>query len=61
MIRIDGYIIARTRKDVACFICKDIIYEGAVRYRRRSLSLCVKCAACWQSEGGRLGNISRHK
>lgn len=53
------YRFARTRKDCNCFVCGDFIRRGQFRYADGLLSLCGRCATCWEKEGGRLGDISR--
>lgn len=58
---LDSYRLAKTRKDCSCFVCGESIHKGTLRYANGMLSLCVKCADCWEREGGALGDISRHK
>lgn len=58
---LDTYRYARTTKDTKCFICGENIKKGEFRYAQRLLSLCLKCANCWEKEGGMLGEISRAK
>lgn len=58
---LDAYRLAKTRKDCKCFICGESIAKGALRYAMGYLSLCMKCADCWEKENCRLGEISRAK
>jgi len=56
-----SYRYAKASKDTFCFICGENITKGQFRYAQGVLSLCKKCADCWEKEGGFLGNISRSK
>ena len=56
---LDHYRFARTRKLCNCFVCGEFIRKGEFRYADGMLSLCLKCASCWEKEGGKLGEISR--
>lgn len=58
---LDSYRYARTKKDTICFLCHENIAKGEFRYAQRLISLCLKCANCWEREGGRLIDISRAK
>lgn len=58
---LDHYRFARTRKPCNCFVCGEFIQKSEFRYADGMLSLCMKCADCWEKEGGRLGEISRAK
>lgn len=59
---LDSFRYAKTRKDCECFVCGEFIAKGQYRYASGPvLSLCCKCAECWEKEGGKLGNISRSK
>ena len=54
------YRPAKAQHDCECFICRETIRKGEFRYSaNRYLSLCTKCAECWEKEGGALGKISR--
>ena len=55
------YRLAKAQKECKCFVCEETILKGQLRYADNSLSLCTKCAECWEKEGGRLGEISRAK
>lgn len=58
---LDSFRLAKTRKKRDCFVCGEFIAKGTLRYASGWLSLCTKCADCWEKEGGKLGNISRSK
>lgn len=59
---LNTFRLAKTSKDCNCFVCGEFIAKGTLRYAGgRYLSLCMKCADCWEIEGGKLGNISRAK
>lgn len=63
---LEQYRYAKSRKDCRCFICGEDIKKGQFRYSNSTgcsmtISLCTKCAECWEKEGGRLGDISRAK
>lgn len=58
---LEQYTLAKAAKDCNCFICHEEINRGEPRYRYKFLSLCTKCAECWEKEGGKLGDISRAK
>ena len=51
---------AKTQNDTECFVYGEHIEKGAYRYADGMLSLCTKCAECWEKEGGKLGDISRN-
>lgn len=56
---LEHYRLARASNECKCFVCGETIPKGCLRYAEGWLSLCTKCGACWEAEGGRLGEISR--
>jgi hypothetical protein len=58
---LDHFRFAKARQGTSCFICGESIAKGTLRYASGLVSLCTKCAACWEKEGGYLGDISRNK